>query len=97
MKTSTAKATVLVPDRPQGSGPVERYVGRIQVEDASGCRFDMHEYSGRRGLRRVRRYVLDTGELVRRLNENTFAINRTGETLIVTCETTASDTGDIPE
>jgi hypothetical protein len=61
---------------------VERYVGRIPVEDASGCRFDVHEYRRARTLLRRRRYCLDTGELVSAVDANTFVIATTGETLL---------------
>lgn len=61
---------------------MESYSGRILVEDASGARFYVHEYRGRRTLLRTRRYMLDTGESVRRVDDNTFVIERTGETLV---------------
>jgi hypothetical protein len=60
---------------------VESYAGRILVEDADGSRFYVHEYRGRRTFFRTKRYVLDTGEPVRRLDERTFVIERTGERL----------------
>ena len=63
-------------------GPVESYTGRILVEDASGARFYVHEYRGRRTFLRVRRYMLDTGEPVRRIDGKCFAIVATGETLM---------------
>jgi len=61
---------------------VECYSGRILVEDASGARFYVHEYRGRRTLVRTRRYMLDTGESVRREGERTFVIEKTGEKLV---------------
>ena len=61
---------------------MESYSGRILVEDASGARFYVHEYRGRRTLLRTRRYMLDTGESVRRVDEHTFVIERTGERLM---------------
>ena len=61
---------------------MESYSGRILVEDASGARFYVHEYRGRRTLLRTRRYMLDTGESVRRADEHTFVIERTGERLM---------------
>jgi hypothetical protein len=61
---------------------VESYSGRILVEDASGARFWVHEYRGRRTFLRVNRYILDTGEPVRRIDANSFAIVATGETLV---------------
>jgi len=60
---------------------VESYSGRILVEDATGARFYVHEYRGRRTFLRVRRYMLDTGEPVRRIDRSTFAIIATGERL----------------
>jgi hypothetical protein len=60
---------------------VESYSGRILVEDGSGARFYVHEYRGRRTFLRVRRYMLDTGEQVNRVDRNTFAIVSTGERL----------------
>jgi len=59
-----------------------KYAGRILVEDASGCRFDVHEYRERRLLARVARYRLDTGEAVQALDQNTFVIKGTGEHLV---------------
>jgi hypothetical protein len=71
------------PNRPRlGSGLVESYSGRILVEDASGVRFYVHEYRGRRTFVRTRRYMLDTGESVRAVDDHTFVIERTGETLV---------------
>jgi hypothetical protein len=57
-------------------------MGRIRVEDASGCQFEVHEYRGRRTLFPVRRYVLETGEPVRRVDDHIFVVHRTGETLV---------------
>jgi hypothetical protein len=65
----------------KGSGPVDSYTGRILVEDASGARFYVHEYRGRRMLARTKRYMLDTGEAVRPLDDDTFEIATTGERL----------------
>lgn len=61
---------------------MKSYVGRIEVEDASGCRFDIHEFLCRRRFRRVRIYVLDTGEDARAVDEHTFVIAGTGETFV---------------
>jgi hypothetical protein len=61
---------------------VESYSGRILVEDASGARFFVHEYRGRRTLFQTRRYMLDTGEPVRRVDARSFIIEKTGETLV---------------
>jgi hypothetical protein len=60
---------------------VESYSGRILVEDATGARYYVHEYRGRRTFLRVRRYMLDTGEPVRRVDRHTFVIDATGEKL----------------
>ena len=61
---------------------MESYSGHILVEDASGARFYVHEYRGRRTLLRTRRYMLDTGESVRRVDARSFIIEKTGETLV---------------
>ena len=61
---------------------MESYSGRILVEDASGARFYVHEYHGRRTFFRTQRYMLDTGEPVRRLDADTFMIEKTGERLV---------------
>ncbi|HVU30037.1 MAG TPA: hypothetical protein VHE36_06530 [Sphingomicrobium sp.] len=60
---------------------MESYSGRILVEDAAGARFYVHEYRSRRTFLPVRRYVLDTGEPVRRVDRERFAIVATGEKL----------------
>ena len=60
---------------------MERYSGRILVEDAEGVRHFVHEYRGRRTFLAVKRYMLDTGEQVRRLDDRTFVISATGERL----------------
>lgn len=58
------------------------YMGSILVEDASGCRIEIHEYrKSRLFSRTVRNFLLDTGEQVRRLDDKTFVIATTGETL----------------
>ena len=61
---------------------MESYSGHILVEDASGARFYVHEYHGRWTFLRARRYMLDTGEPVRRLDADTFVIEKTGERLV---------------
>jgi hypothetical protein len=60
---------------------LESYSGRILVEDVSGSRFYVHEYRGRRTLLPVRRFMLDTGEPVRRIDNEQFEIVPTGERL----------------
>ena len=61
---------------------MESYSGGILVEDASGARFYVHEYRGRRIFLHFRRYILDTGEPVRRLDRSTFVVVATGERLM---------------
>lgn len=61
---------------------MESYSGHVLVEDASGARFYVHEYRGRRTFFRARRYMLDTGESVRRIDSRTFEITTTGERLM---------------
>ena len=60
---------------------MDSYSGRILVEDASGARFFVHEYRGRKTFLPVRRYMLDTGEPIRRIDAQTFEITTTGERL----------------
>ena len=57
------------------------YRGRITVADASGCRFQIHEYRDRRLFRTIRRLVLETGEAVRAVDEHTFELP-SGERLV---------------
>jgi len=61
---------------------LESYSGRVLVEDASGSRIYVHEYRGRRTFVKVRRYVLDTGELVRRVDDKSFVVLSSGELLV---------------
>ena len=61
---------------------MERYIGRIPVEDASGCRFNVYEYRRRRAFAQTARYVLETGEAMTRLSDGTFVIAGTGETMV---------------
>jgi hypothetical protein len=58
------------------------YKGKIAVEDASGARFDIHEFMCRRFLKRATVFQLDTGEDVRRIDNDTFQLTATGETLL---------------
>lgn len=60
---------------------MERYTGRILVEDAEGVQQFVHEFRGRRTFLPVKRYMLDTGEQVRRIDERNFVIATTGERL----------------
>lgn len=59
-----------------------KYAGRILVEDASGCRFEVHQFDMRRLLSRTAIFRLDTGETVRWVDPNTFVIASTGEHLM---------------
>ncbi len=59
-----------------------KYVGRILVEDASGCRFEVHEFSKRSLFADVRSFTLDTGEVLSLVDANTFLIRTTGERLV---------------
>ncbi len=59
-----------------------KYVGRISVADASGCRFDVHEYHERRLFTSVRHFKLDSGERVDCVGADCFVIRATGETLV---------------
>ena len=61
---------------------MDSYSGRVLVEDASGARFYVHEYRGRRMVLPVKRYMLDTGVQVRRIDGKSFEIVATGERLI---------------
>lgn len=58
------------------------YVGSLVVEDSSGNHLQLYEYRGRRLFAPIRRYVLDTGEAVKRINFDTYMIATTGEQLI---------------
>lgn len=58
------------------------YAGCVAVEDASGCRFEVHEYRRFRLLKLESRYVLDTGEAVSLSRHGTFVVDGTGETLV---------------
>ena len=58
------------------------YAGSLIVEDASGCRFQLYEFRGRRFLRPVRRFELDTGEAVQRVDFDNYVVAKTGETLV---------------
>jgi hypothetical protein len=59
-----------------------QYVRSIPVEDASGCRFQVHEFTIRRLLSRASCFILDTGQRVDIADMNTFEIASTGETLV---------------
>jgi len=56
------------------------WAGFIVVEDASGAQLQLHEYRGR--FFGKRRFVLETGEAVRRTDFDNYLIARTGEKLV---------------
>jgi hypothetical protein len=58
------------------------YAATYVVEDSSGARFHLYEYRGRRFLRSVRKFVLDTGDPVRRVDFDHYLIAASGEPLI---------------
>jgi hypothetical protein len=64
-----------------GSGPVCAYSRSFEVEDASGARFGLHEFECWQFLSKVSRFELDTGEIVERVDYNTFRIAASGECL----------------
>jgi hypothetical protein len=57
------------------------YAGRITVENATGARYQVHEYRGRRLFKLVRRFVLETGQRVQRLDFDNYVVAQTGEPL----------------
>jgi len=69
------------PNRPQRERMMD-YAGRVIVEDASGARFQIHEYRGRRFFAEVRQFVLDTGESVKRVDSDHYEIATTGKKLV---------------
>lgn len=58
------------------------YAGRVIFEDASGARFQIHEYRGRRFFAQVRQFVLDTGEPVKRVDCDHYEVPTTGKRLV---------------
>ena len=56
------------------------YAGRITVEDASGARFQLHEFRGV-FLFGKRRFVLESGERVKRIDFDTYRNKSTGAVL----------------
>jgi hypothetical protein len=63
-------------------GQLRQYVGSIRVEDASGAQFELHEFVVRRWIRTARTFELETGEIARRIDDDTFALVSTGEPLV---------------
>ena len=53
----------------------------IPVRDENGDHLTVYEFRDGRFMRKLRRLRLCTGELVERINEDTFAICATGERL----------------
>jgi hypothetical protein len=60
------------------------YAGRVTVRNSKGRLFQLHEYRGRRlfALKDSRRFVLETGEAVERLDLDNYVIRNTGEPLV---------------
>lgn len=61
---------------------MRQYVRSIRVEDASGAEFELHEFVGRGWIRKRRIFELDTGEPVRRIDDDTFALVSTDERFV---------------
>lgn len=57
-----------------------RWSGFLVVEDVSGAQLQLHEYRGRLFSRR--RFVLETGEAVNRVDFDNYVIAKTGESLV---------------
>jgi hypothetical protein len=74
---------------------VYSYCRSLTVEDASGARFQVHEYRRWRFIAWICRFQLDTGEPARRVDEKTFEVIATGEKLLVCpCVTNDAEAGD---
>jgi len=58
-----------------------QYAGRITVEDPRGRRLQVNEYRGRRFFKHIRRFVLETGEPVKRITFDHYQVESTGEPL----------------
>jgi hypothetical protein len=58
------------------------YAGSITVEDASGARFQLHKFRTTRLFLPGNRFELETGEEAQPVDENTFRLVATGETLM---------------
>ena len=60
------------------------YAGRSVVEDEKGTRYQVYEFRGRRLFRgTIRRFELETGARLDRVDSDTFRLPATGETLLV--------------
>jgi hypothetical protein len=57
-----------------------KYAGFLVVEDESGTSLRLYEYRG--WLFSKRRFVLETGEAVTRINFDSYKITKTGEALV---------------
>jgi len=57
------------------------YAGYLVVEDRGGEQLRVRQFRGRRLLKRIVRYELDTGDPVYPLDSNTFQIPKTGKAL----------------
>jgi len=58
---------------------LKKYVRSIRVEDASGAQFELHEFVIGAWIWKRQRLQLDTGELARAIDPDTFALLSTGE------------------
>jgi hypothetical protein len=58
------------------------YAGSLVVENASGARFQLHEFRGQRYFREARDFMLDTGEPVKRIDFDNYVVAATGEMLV---------------
>jgi hypothetical protein len=76
-----ASAKLTKPNRPHGSGLVG-YLRSIRVADASGAQFVAYEFRLRRFLKAESRFELDTGEILKFIDDKTFEILATGEHLV---------------
>ena len=65
---------------------MSKYVRSIRVEDASGAQFELHEFVAPGRIWTGRLFELDTGEPARLVDENTFALVKTGEHLVRVAE-----------
>jgi hypothetical protein len=61
---------------------VVEYAATHVVEDASGARFQLYEFRGSRFFMRIRKFELDTGEPVERIDFDNYVISGTGEPLV---------------
>ena len=57
------------------------YVRSIPVVDVNGDQLILFEFEDRRFISKTRRLRLDSGELVERINDDSFTVAATGEVL----------------